>query len=197
MATNSSEDHESTDFNSPAIEDLEDYLTLQSKDISIEENQNLNEIVPFKNVHTDVQPTEANQGDPHAPTVIMSDVEKDRPAERNVEEFLRIESESENNATPDHVASVKEMKEVITSGTNGRCKAVENNPGREVPQVEDWVLIIAAILKQRGKEMEWEEIVNCWVILQQNWDRVEVSQFRTQFHEGGAHLINRPTAEAT
>lgn len=175
MANDSVEDNGSTDFDLSEIGEIEGYTRWQSKDVSIEENQDLDDIVPFDDVHSNVQPMEINRGNMHVPTYITSDIDDERPSESNIEECLRAESESENGANPDRVASVEGMGKDITIETDGGCKAMENEPGREVAQAEDWVLIIAAILKQRGKEMEWEEIVNNWVILQRYWGRVEVS----------------------
>lgn len=149
------------DFDSSTIEELEE----QSTDISVEENQNLDNIVPLEDVHSNVQPTEIICGDLHAPTDIMLNIDDSRSVERKMDECLETESECKNDATPDHVASVEEIKG-INIATNSECNAMENDRGREVVQARDWVLIAAAILKQRGKEVEWEEIVNGWVFLQ-------------------------------
>ncbi len=137
--------------------------------------------IPVEDVPSNVQLTEADRGDLTVHADNTADNDKERPSERGAEMCLRAETECENECvgidlTSNHATSVEEMQEDMN--TNGISKAVKKHPGRKVAQARDWILIIAAILKERVKDKVWEGIVDGWVILQRYWDSVEVSSFQ-------------------
>ncbi len=66
------------------------------------------------------------------------------------------------------------------SGNGGGSVAVEKHPcnsddsSREVLRDLEWVILAATIMKQNGKEGDWEEIIDIWVRLQRTWERIKV-----------------------
>jgi hypothetical protein len=74
-------------------------------------------------------------------------------------------------------AAPEPIEEMQTASINNKVisKEVKDIPmSTEVLRDRDWVILAAANLKQRGKQKEWEEILDMWVALQRNWDSIEV-----------------------
>ncbi len=61
-----------------------------------------------------------------------------------------------------------------TAASSDEANGMGNGNQRKVVEGRDWVMLVARVLKQNGKGMEWHEIVDTWVKLQRYWDDIEV-----------------------
>lgn len=89
--------------------------------------------------------------------MVLEPTHMDHQAKKNEQP---TSSMSENS--PDTAAGSDEVGE---TGTGNQRKVMKDR---------DWVKFIAGILRQNGKGMEWNEIVDTWVKLQRHWDNTEV-----------------------
>lgn len=216
MTSDSIEDDRSS-ASTTSIEDFGEGLEAGLDDISNNEDHCLDDIAPSEHIPPAVQ--SIVQGDLRVRSDTMPDIVEEKSSEGSTEEPMSNESDrrAATPATPivelgivsvddESISNEIENSPVLiqragSSGDELELNAVETvpcDPGRKVSDKE-WVLEAAAALMQKGISGEWKEIIETWVLLQRNWDRIEVRHFLLTEIERAPdkhHLGNRPIAEA-
>lgn len=140
------------------------------------DSQNIDRRTTEKNIAQDDMESESGCGVTHVGDTMTSDnvapIEETRLTKVNNEaianEIEDIPSSSRTEVGSSDVVGSESM-EIPSNG---------NKPDHEVEAARDkaWVILAAMILKQNGREKEWDEIVRLWMRLQRIWEGNEVRE---------------------